>query len=83
MRAPRDILKHVTIEAAKGRRKCHRDKNHSIAKGELCVVIHESNFGGSKNYCVVCSQDILNAAGNKLSSLNSELLVSGRNLQSP
>ncbi|HJP93590.1 MAG TPA: hypothetical protein VJ875_16645 [Pyrinomonadaceae bacterium] len=74
MRAPRDILKHVSVEAAKAKRKCYRNNKHSIIKGELCVVVQESNFGGSKNYCIICSEDILNAAANKVRSLHIELL---------
>jgi hypothetical protein len=73
MRAPRDILKHVTVEAAKAKRKCYRNNKHSILKGELCVVIQESNFGGSKNYCVTCSEAILNAAANRIRALLSEV----------
>ncbi len=81
MRAARDILKHVSIEAAKAKRRCHRDKKHTIAKGQLCVVVRESNFLGSKNYCIVCSQSILNAAGNKVQSLTTELLGLGEHAQ--
>ena len=79
MRAPRDILKHVSVEAAKAKRKCHRDNKHSIAKGDLCVVVRENNFGGSKNYCVVCSLTILDAADSKLLLMNRELKHSNDN----
>jgi hypothetical protein len=74
MRAPRDILKHVSIEVAKAKRKCYRNRQHSITKGTLCVVVEESSFRGSKNYCIVCSQEILEAAELKVLTLRSSLL---------
>jgi hypothetical protein len=73
MRAPRDILKHVSVEKAKGKRDCGRDKAHSIVKGEMCLVVREGSFSGSKNYCLDCSKPILAAAKIKLSSLDHDL----------
>ena len=59
MRAPRDVLKHVCVEIAERRRKCHRDKNHSISKGEKCLVVVDGSFGGSKNYDSVQTRSCL------------------------
>lgn len=73
MKAPRDILKHVSIEVAKAKRKCYRTGKHTIVKGEVCIVIQEGNFGGSKNYCISCAREILEAAGTKLDSLHAGL----------
>lgn len=73
MRAPRDIVKHVSVEIAKAKRKCHRSKQHRIAMGETCVVIKEGSFGSSKNYCAVCAIEILNAADQRLLGLRQEL----------
>ena len=65
MRAPRDVLKHVCVEIAERRRKCHRDKKHSISKGEKCLVVAEGSFGGAKNYCTQCAAPILSAIAAK------------------
>lgn len=74
MRPPRDVLKHVCVEIAERRRKCHRDKKHSILKGHTCLVISgDGSFGGSKNYCVQCAAIILDAAGTKHSELVRQL----------
>jgi hypothetical protein len=73
MRAPRDIIKHVCVETAKARRKCHRDKAHRIAMGEKCVVIRDGSFGASKNYCVPCAREILDAASERIGALRNHL----------
>ena len=74
MRAPRDILKHVTVEVALAKRICRRDrKNHAITKGQRCLVISEGNYGGSKSYCVGCGIEILAAANTRCAALGSEL----------
>jgi hypothetical protein len=69
MRPPRDIIKHVTVEVAKGGRKCHRTREHRIAIGEKCIVVQEGAFSGSKNYCVSCGLEIVVAAEARLISL--------------
>jgi hypothetical protein len=73
MRAPRDILKHVNVEVAKARRKCRRDQNHTIRKGECCLVIKEGSFGGSRNYCCLCALPILAAAEVKQAVLRRQI----------
>jgi hypothetical protein len=74
MRAPRDILKHVTVEVALAKRVCYRDrKNHAIVKGQKCLVISEGSYGGSKNYCVGCGIEILAAADSRCAALRKEL----------
>lgn len=63
MPAVRSVLKHVTVEVSKGRRKCGRKKNeHVIAKGETFLRVREEGQGYS-NYCVACAPDILEIAG--------------------
>ncbi len=73
MRAPRDVLKHVCVERAERRRKCHRDKTHSISKGEKCLVVAEGSFGGAKNYCTRCAGPILSAIAAKHQRLLQEM----------
>lgn len=66
----REILGHVSVETAKGKRICHRNRRaHSIAKGEPCLVIREPASGGSKNYCVACAAAILARAAEDLAAL--------------
>ncbi len=76
MKAPRDILKHVSVEIAKAPRKCYRDKNHLVLRGQRCLVIKEASFGGSKNYCCPCATEILSAADAKRAALEHELEAS-------
>lgn len=76
MKAPRDIVKHVSVENAKAKRKCHRTKAHNIAKGEVCIVIKDGAFGASKNYCLSCAIEILDAASRRLLALRGELGLS-------
>lgn len=76
MRRPRDIIKHVCVEVAKARRRCHRDDKHSIARGERCLVISEGSLAGSRNYCVACALEILGASESKHARLRLELSAS-------
>jgi hypothetical protein len=73
MRAPRDVLKHVCVQIAERQRKCHRDRNHSISKGEKCLVVTEGSFGGKKNYCTQCAAPILSAIAAKHQRLLQEM----------
>ena len=77
----RDVLVHVSVEMAKAKRKCHRKpEQHSMQKGEVCLVIKDSATGGSKNYCPECAEPILNAAKTRIAELENAL-ASG--LESP
>lgn len=62
----RDILSHITVEVPKRKRKCHHSQRHSIAAGEACLVINNSQGLGSRNYCYSCAMDILRNAARKL-----------------
>jgi hypothetical protein len=70
----RDILNHLTVENAARKRICHRNRNnHSIEKGERCLVIQDMATRGSKNYCGECAKPILDAAKMRLSALEQEM----------
>jgi hypothetical protein len=73
MKPPRDIIKHVDIETAQRKRNCSRSRKHEIIGGDICIVIQEGAFSGSKNYCVECGLEILKAAEVRLASLRSTL----------
>ena len=63
MPAIRRVLKHVNVDTARALRKCHRKpKEHSITKGEACLVIKGQGQGSKKNYCRVCARPILQQA---------------------
>lgn len=69
----RHILSHVSVEEAQRQRICHHDrKQHSIAKGEACLVVREP-AGGRKNYCAKCASDILEIASKDVRSFRSGL----------
>lgn len=70
----REVLTHVSVETAERRRICHRNReSHSIAKGEVCLVIREAASSGSKNYCRVCAAPILEQAARDLVELRAAL----------
>lgn len=72
----RDVLTHVTVETAKRKRICHRDRvdGHSIPSGIRCLVIKDAATGGSKNYCLDHGNEILDAAEKRLGGLRTELV---------
>ncbi len=70
----RDVLTHVSVEIASKRRICHRKRNeHSIEKGQVCLVIKDHSMGAKKNYCVECAPEILAVAKARIASLEEEL----------
>lgn len=71
----RRILGHVSVETAKKKRHCSRNKNeHIITMGQVCLVIAEPSYQGSKNYCCTCAKEILKRASQDLSGLEIALL---------
>ena len=58
----RRILRHVQVEQAKMRRRCHHDRSHLINRGENCLVIRNHNGLGTRNYCGMCARSILKLA---------------------
>jgi hypothetical protein len=70
----RNVVSHVSVEVAKAKRICYRNrKDHVIVKGERCLVIQERSGQGSKNYCAECAQHILHAARTHLDVINGNL----------
>lgn len=70
----RDILGHVKVEKAARQRICHRNRTeHSIGKGERCLVIEDPATHGSKNYCGECAKPILDSAKLRLSELEEQM----------
>lgn len=70
----RQVLKDLSIETAKRKRICHRNRRkHEIKLGEKCLVVRDPATQSSKNYCVVCGQQIIDRASEDLESLAAEL----------
>jgi glycosyltransferase A (GT-A) superfamily protein (DUF2064 family) len=68
MPAIKDILKHVRVEQARGKRTCSRHrKTHVISKGDLCLVVQ--NGQDEPNYCIECAAEILRLAQENLNTL--------------
>ena len=59
------LLRHATVELAAGKRKCHRDKKHSIREGERFLHVRTGTFE-RKNYCATCARPMLEVAGKDL-----------------
>jgi hypothetical protein len=73
MAAVRDILVHVEVQTASGKRKCHhKPKQHSIVKNQKCLAIHDKD-GGRKNYCSVCAMEILSRANQTLAAFYEQI----------
>lgn len=74
MAKTRQVLSFLSVEQAKRRRICHHArKKHSIASGELCLVVRDPASGGKKNYCQECGNAILDVAADDVESLRHEL----------
>lgn len=69
----RDIVIHVSADVASRKRKCHRSKKHFISGNYVFLSIRQSNGLGSKNYCSVCANEILNQAIKKLQDIQARL----------
>lgn len=70
----RKILGICSVQIAKKRRICHRDrKGHSIEGGTTCLVIKDPVSGGSKNYCPDHALAILDQAADDLQALREAL----------
>jgi len=48
----RDILVHVRVEEAQRERKCRRDTNYKISKGEMCLVIKTNPTNDDYSYSI-------------------------------
>jgi polyferredoxin len=72
----REVLSHVQVEQAERERMCHRNREHSIVKGEVCLAVYEGPRRKRKNYCRACARDILACAEDRLRSVTNQLYSS-------
>lgn len=69
----RQVLKDLSIETAKRKRICHRNRRqHEIRMGHKCLVIRDPATQSSKNYCAECAQQIIDRAYEDLEALEGE-----------
>ena len=61
----RNILRHVMLETAERKRRCHHKGTHKITKGMLCLVVVDER-GSKRNYCATCARPMLEIATNNL-----------------
>ena len=69
----REVLNHVQVELAERERMCHRNREHAIVKGEVCLAVYEGPRRKRKNYCRACARDILTCAEDHLRSVTHQL----------
>lgn len=70
----RDILKHVSVETALGKRKCARAKiEHRITKGTVHLAVIEEGYRNRTNYCLECALPMLELATRRLEELRTQL----------
>lgn len=76
MAKTRDVLKHVSHEVARRRRRCGASSTHAIHAGETCLVVTGSMANDKKSYCASCAKLILAKAEARVSALFDALGVS-------
>jgi hypothetical protein len=70
----KQVLNAVSVEEAKQKRICHRNrKKHSIAGGERCLTVRDPASGARRNYCIECGNAILDVAADDLEALRAGL----------
>ncbi len=65
----RQVIRHVTVETARGERGCRRNRKHRIASGQPCLVIQEQGTPYKKSYCAECALPILKQCAADLRSI--------------
>ena len=83
MAGVRRILKHVEVDVAHGARRCRRNKDHTIAAGEMCLAIREDGLPYSKSYCKECALPILKQAAADLRGIRDAMFPELRKPDSP
>jgi hypothetical protein len=69
----RDLLVHVSVEVAQGKRKCRRTSARTIEKGERCLVVKSGPMNAPYSYSSENAKQMLDGAWKKLGGLYVEL----------
>lgn len=66
------ILKHVRVEQAARKRKCHRNADHEIEGGDKSLAVYD-DLGGRRNYCPDCAKPIVDQAQAEIEKIRKDL----------
>ena len=66
-------MSHVEAEIARGTRRCRRNKQHQIMKGEPCLMIQDMGTPYRKSYCRRCAYEILVQSCDELRTIRAVL----------
>ena len=69
----RQVIRHVSVEFAKGDRRCRRNKSHTISAGSPCLAIQEPGGPFKKCYCAECALPILRQCASDLRGIRNDL----------
>jgi len=69
----RDVLSHVAVSTAKGRRRCFRNPAHIIKAGDQVLTIKIGPDNSKHSYCSKCAQKILVTVTNRLHDITETL----------
>jgi hypothetical protein len=77
----KNLLGHATVEVAKGKRICHRNrKKHGILEGEVFLLVCSGRFN-RKNYCRGCALPMIEKAQEDLNGLRAAVAPGDRPAQ--
>lgn len=68
MAAVKNVLKHLSTEVARRKRKCYHTSKHEILKGETCLVVRDGPQSQT-TYCSACAAAIIAKASQSLAEL--------------
>jgi hypothetical protein len=69
----KSLLGHASLEVAKGKRTCHRNRRkHRILKGESFLLVRSGRFD-RKNYCRECALPMIQKAQEDVNGLRAAL----------
>ena len=75
MPAVKRVLRNLTVRAAKRAASCKHNRRHSVAKGELRLIIKNPGpAGGERGYCAECGLKILAVAEADVQQLREQLV---------
>ena len=74
MARTRNIVKYLTVDTAVRERKCHTDKTHKIAAGQMHLR-QEVSLNVYENICLICAGNVLDVAQANLADIRKKLGV--------
>ncbi len=71
------IIKHVSVDIARGDRRCRRDAKHTIRPGKPCLTIQDEGTPFKRSYCAECALPILKLCASELRQIRDALYPQG------